>query len=304
MNMKPLISIIIPTYNRADTLPRTIQSILNQTWQNFEMVIVDDGSTDTTSEILNQYTDKRIKVLKHKVNKGVTAAKNTGLNNISGDWFTVVDSDDELVPDALECVIDVPLNTDQTITKVTCNGIDSITNEFTGRGLDHDQYIDEKVIISGISGDFWGLTRTDLLGTDRFVENMSGVEDTLWFKIYEKARIYYLHKAPLIVHTEGVDRVSNKKKNLNAQAKFYNELIKDDFYLGKIEMYNPRYYKKICSTAVVYLACAGNKETARKYAMRLKNIDKRFHYAAFILIAMPSKLVRWLTNQWLDVRNQ
>jgi glycosyltransferase involved in cell wall biosynthesis len=303
MNMKPLISIIIPTYNRADTLPRTIESILNQTWQNFEVVVVDDGSSDTTGELLKQYKDERIKVLKHEVNKGVTAAKNTGLNNIRGEWFTVVDSDDELVTDALESVIDIPLNKDQTITKVTCNGIDSTTNELTGRGLDHDQYIDEEVIISRISGDFWGLTKTELLGNDRFIENLSGVEDTLWFKIYAKARIFYLHKAPLIVHTEGIDRVSNKKKDMNAQAKFYGELIKDEFYLGKIEMYNPGYHKKICFSAVVYLACAGKKETARQFAGRLKKLNKRSYYVSLFALTIPSRLLKWLTNQWLDLRN-
>jgi GalNAc5-diNAcBac-PP-undecaprenol beta-1,3-glucosyltransferase len=295
--MKPLISIIIPTYNRAGTLKRTVDSILGQSWQDFEIVIVDDGSTDHTAEVLNGFRDERIKTVKHPVNKGVTAAKNTGLDTISGEWFTVVDSDDELVPDALEQVISVPLNLDPSVNKITCNGYDSVTKEFTGTGIDHDQYIDEKTIISELHGDFWGLTKTSLLGNDRFLENLLGVEDSLWLKIYEKARIYYIHKALLIVHTEGTDRVSNKRKDIHAQALFYKELKNDSFYLQKIRKYNPAYYIKICTSAVFFLSCDKNKNVAGYYARELKQLNRRKYLASVMMIVTPAMLLTWLYNR-------
>ena len=91
---KPLISIIVATYNRAKTISRAIDSILAQTYDNFEIIIVDDGSADDTLKILSKYNDAKIKIIKHEINKGVCAAKNTGFNHISGEWFTLLDSVD------------------------------------------------------------------------------------------------------------------------------------------------------------------------------------------------------------------
>lgn len=292
--MEPLISIIIPTYNRADTIGRTLKSILSQSWKNFEIIIVDDGSTDHTPDVLNTFTDCRINIVKHPVNKGVTAAKNTGLNNISGEWFTIVDSDDELVPEALEQVIKVPLHMDPSVNKITCNGYNSVTKEFTGTGIDHNQYIDEKKIISELKGDFWGLTKTSLLGNDRFLENLLGVEDSLWLRIYEKANIYYIHKALLIVHTEGTDRVSNKQKDPHTQALFYKELMKDRFYLQKILKYNPEYYIKLCTSAVFYLSCNKNKDEARYYSYQLKKLNRKKYLASITMLITPAAFLTWL----------
>ena len=104
----PLISIITPTFNRGKTVARAIDSILEQTYGNFEIIVVEDGSTDETKSILQRYNDKRVRIIHHDLNKGVTAAKNTGLNNISGEWFTFLDSGDEMLPDALETMMRIP----------------------------------------------------------------------------------------------------------------------------------------------------------------------------------------------------
>jgi glycosyltransferase involved in cell wall biosynthesis len=81
----PTVSIVTATYNRADTLGRAIDSVLRQTYPDWELIVVDDGSTDRTSEVLSGYTDERIRVFKHERNRGVTAAKNTGLDHMQGD---------------------------------------------------------------------------------------------------------------------------------------------------------------------------------------------------------------------------
>ena len=94
----PLISVIVPIYNVAKYLPRCVDSICNQTYQNLEIILVDDGSTDNSLEICNQYADedKRIRVL-HQENKGVSSARNLGLDNVTGEFVTFVDADDWLV---------------------------------------------------------------------------------------------------------------------------------------------------------------------------------------------------------------
>jgi glycosyltransferase involved in cell wall biosynthesis len=81
----PQVSIIIPTYNRADTILRAIDSVLAQTFTDWELIIVNDGSTDNTATLLTDL-DGRIKVI-HQPNGGVTVARNTGLRNAAGEFF-------------------------------------------------------------------------------------------------------------------------------------------------------------------------------------------------------------------------
>ncbi len=90
----PLISVILPTYNRGYIVERAIKSVLNQTYKNLELIIVDDGSTDNTEEIVKSIEDKRIIFLKHKKNKGASSARNTGIKNSKGEYISFIDSDD------------------------------------------------------------------------------------------------------------------------------------------------------------------------------------------------------------------
>lgn len=98
----PEVSIIIPTYNRAHILPRAIQSILNQTFQNFEIIIVDDGSTDHTGDVLEAFDDKRIIYAKQTENKGEAIARNIGIAMAKGKYIAFQDSDDESLPERIE----------------------------------------------------------------------------------------------------------------------------------------------------------------------------------------------------------
>lgn len=90
-----MISVIVPAYNIAPYIERCITSILNQTYTNFEVLLVDDGSTDGTSEICDQLAlqDKRIRVF-HKENGGVSSARNTALDNMQGEYVSIIDGDD------------------------------------------------------------------------------------------------------------------------------------------------------------------------------------------------------------------
>jgi len=96
MNEKnPTVSVIIPTYNRAHTIGRAIKSVLNQTYQDFEIIVVDDGSTDNTEEVVKSFRDKRIRYIQHKKNKGAAAARNTGIKSAKGKYIAFQDSDDD-----------------------------------------------------------------------------------------------------------------------------------------------------------------------------------------------------------------
>ncbi len=95
MNKSPVVSIIIPAYNRVDYIDQTILSVLNQTYSNCELIVIDDGSTDGTFEKIKSYSDRLI-LLTHDghINKGQSAAINLGLNKARGKYIAVLDSDD------------------------------------------------------------------------------------------------------------------------------------------------------------------------------------------------------------------
>ena len=95
-----MISVIVPTYNRAGLLQITLQSILSQTYANYEIIVVDDGSTDNTAEIMVKYP--KVRYIRHGKNRGVAEARNTGLKAAQGNYISFIDSDDMMLPDKLE----------------------------------------------------------------------------------------------------------------------------------------------------------------------------------------------------------
>jgi len=99
--VKNLVSVIIATYNRENFLKETIDSVLAQTYKNFELIIIDDGSTDSTKKIVKSYNDSRIKYFYQK-NSGQNSAKNNGLLAAKGKYITILDSDDVILPKKLE----------------------------------------------------------------------------------------------------------------------------------------------------------------------------------------------------------
>ncbi len=98
---KPTVSIVIPTYNRRKLIGRSIKSVLDQTYRDFELIIVDDASTDNTEEIVSSFNDERIRYVRHEENKGEAAARNTGVKAARGDYIAYQDSDDEWFPEKL-----------------------------------------------------------------------------------------------------------------------------------------------------------------------------------------------------------
>lgn len=101
--MKPLVSVIVPVYNVAGYLPRCLDSLVNQTLRDIEIIVVNDGSSDRSADVMDRYAtmDSRIQVI-HQENQGLSGARNTGLAAARGDWISFVDSDDWVEPAMLE----------------------------------------------------------------------------------------------------------------------------------------------------------------------------------------------------------
>ncbi len=115
----PKISVIVPVYKVEEYLPRCLESLLNQTFTDFEVILVDDGSPDNSGKICDEYAakDTRIRVV-HQENSGVSAARNVGLDIGTGEYIAFCDSDDSLEPDYLKALCDVSSDYD-----IVCSGV-------------------------------------------------------------------------------------------------------------------------------------------------------------------------------------
>lgn len=98
----PYVSIILPTFNRADKIMASIDSVLQQTYSNYELIVIDDGSIDQTKEVVSTIVDDRVRYIKLEQNCGQAAARNIGIRSAAGDYIAFQDSDDKWLPGKLE----------------------------------------------------------------------------------------------------------------------------------------------------------------------------------------------------------
>lgn len=130
--MEDLVSIITPSYNTGRWIAETIESVLNQTYQNWEMIIVDDCSSDNTDEVVAQYDDKRIRYLKNEKNSGAAVSRNRAIREAKGDFIAFLDSDDLWVPNKLEKQIKYMKDNNYAFTCGYSDCIDENSNSIPG----------------------------------------------------------------------------------------------------------------------------------------------------------------------------
>ena len=101
-NFIPIVSIVIPTYNHAKFIGKALESVIDQTYKNWEVIVIDNNSTDDTDKVINQYNDPRIKYLKINNDGVIAKSRNLGIKEAKGDWIAFLDSDDWWTKDKLE----------------------------------------------------------------------------------------------------------------------------------------------------------------------------------------------------------
>ena len=116
---KPLVSVVIPVYNVRDYLPRCLESVICQTYRNIEIIVIDDGSTDDSGQICDQFArkDSRIRVF-HGENHGLSFARNKGITHSKGEYLLFSDSDDWMESNTVETLMNVMLNAREDIVTV------------------------------------------------------------------------------------------------------------------------------------------------------------------------------------------
>lgn len=208
--MNPLISVIVPVYNAEKYLDKCIKSILNQTYKNLEVILVDDGSTDDSPQKCDDYAnmDSRIKVI-HKINGGVCSARNMGLDICNGTYIGFVDSDDWIAPTMYENLLLLCKKKGVLATI----GVNQVLKD--GEITIKRVYLDELVTKEKFLGNIlcrrdgcavWSrLFPRDVIGDSRFNENRLNEEILFWISIMDRIQgvIYTSDIGYYYVQTEG-----------------------------------------------------------------------------------------------------
>lgn len=181
----PELSIIVPVYKVEPYLPKCIDSILSQTFTDFELILIDDGSPDRCGEICEEYAakDDRIVVI-HQANKGVSAARNAGLDIAKGKYIGFVDSDDWIEPEMYEKMVSVSKETNTDI--VICGSIQrSVSGEFICKDFHETMICDRQTLLEAfysipnpLGGVLWNkMLLRSTIGDTRFRETLRNCED-------------------------------------------------------------------------------------------------------------------------------
>lgn len=184
--MEEKISIIMSAYNSSKTIGRAIESCLNQTYNNFELLIVNDCSTDNTLDIINSYNDNRIRVINHDENKGAGWARYTGVKEHKGNYTVFLDSDDYLMPTCLEHQLKALKDNNAEITSI------SYTIEYPdNKDKNYNLYLPYKVCE--------GLDKfsIDNPNADKFLNGVM-IKSNIWDKV-EYCKRRFVEDTPTIV---------------------------------------------------------------------------------------------------------
>jgi len=143
----PLVSIIIPVYNVEEYIEECINSVLKQTYNNIEVIVIDDGSTDSSLDIVKEYSDKNLFVYEHTSNKGQAAARNLGIELSKGEYILFVDADDLIRKDAVEILINETLKYDVSIIRFNAISFyDQTDEDFIEGAYNSTKYLSESII--------------------------------------------------------------------------------------------------------------------------------------------------------------
>jgi glycosyltransferase involved in cell wall biosynthesis len=180
----PMVSVIMPVHNGAEWLTETLQALYAQTYQNFEIILIDDASTDHLDEVLSSQVDERLRVFRLPQNAGVSAARNRGISEALGRYVAFCDADDLCLPQRLQKQIEF-LESQPEIgfcgSAFTC--FDTEDRETVRHPLEHEE-IRRRLMEGNCFGLSTVMVRTHLLQTCRFDSNLNSAEDyDLWTRL-------------------------------------------------------------------------------------------------------------------------
>lgn len=309
----PLVSVIIPTYKRPHMLARAIESVLNQTYINIEIIIVDDNSIGSsyrkeTIEFMRRYSEyNNILYVKHKENKGGSVARNTGIAIAKGKFVTFLDDDDEYMPTKIEMQINKFRESNvENLGFVYCQiNLYDENNLLVGRTKNYFKGniipFNENMMNTIAGTPAIMALRSTLVEVNGFKDLKSGQD---WYLILQILNMGYhtdyLEESLVKVHVHNEERITNNISKLNSLVERY-ELKEKYFHLltnDSIKLINYKHYLQIAN----FLKYQDKKESIRhfKKALKYKKISKE-NIRYLISLMMGNKVVnivkRFLTSK-------
>ncbi len=240
--MNPLISVIVPVYNTEQFLEKCVKSLLSQTYDNIEIILVDDGSVDGSADLCDRLkaVDKRIVVI-HQANAGVSAARNHGLAEMKGSYVTFVDSDDYVAPDYIQVMYDALSQNDADIStcgmyrvdsarnnklKIAFADINSRTKCVSGASSIRNMFYDRLCSASSCSK----LYDKELFDSLKFPPLIMGEDTFLAYSLLLKANMVAHTRKPLYYYVKHPASVTNSKENY---IKFYDYIKLYDYIMSE-----------------------------------------------------------------------
>ena len=229
-------SIIIPSYNRAHMLSKTIESVINQSYSDWELIIVDDGSTDHTKELVASFIEKdaRIKYI-YQENAERSAARNNGIENASGEYICFLDSDDMFERNHLSELHKFIIRNNNEVTmyftgaSTLKNGVLNKCGSPTINDFNPNFFLDNAIIPARVS------IHRNIFKKFKFDDRCIIVEDTvLWSEIASEHSVKYLNKPTIIYQLHEENSVNNKRNNAYRKRLKGLKVLFNDKPVGKI----------------------------------------------------------------------
>lgn len=210
-----LVSVIMPLYNNEDYIEQSILSVINQTYGNWEILIINDKSVDSSKEIATKYSDiySNIKLINLKINNGVAKARNIGINNARGEYLAFLDSDDEWLPQKLEKQINFMNKNDYNFTCTYYGKIDSESSVLPTvikpkYSLNYNQILKNNI------GNSTAIINVKKLGKFTVPLIKKRNDYALWLKVIKKAKKVHTLEEVLSYHRLHSNTLSSKKLDL------------------------------------------------------------------------------------------
>ncbi len=241
----PKVSVVILTFNRAPILRRAIQSVLDQTFQDLELIVIDDCSTDETAQVVKSFSDARIKYFRHEKNKGEAGGRNTGLQKAMGEYIGYLDDDDEWLPEKLELQVASLNQSPFEVGAVHCGRMD--VDVETGKVLNVRVYPESGDLFSRLLKENFLTLSSVLLRTKCFAQVGEfdcsipyGLDYDMWLRISQKFQFECINQ-PLIKYGIHKNALS---KNLGLQIRGYEAWLEkyDRFIKEDLKEYSRRNY--------------------------------------------------------------
>lgn len=302
-NTREKVSIIVPIYNVEEYIERCVNSILCQTYHNIEVLLIDDGSTDKSSEIINEYgkSDSRVKVY-HKNNGGLSDARNFGLIKSSGEYVCFIDADDYIHKDFVSCLLDICISHEcdiaqcsfartsgeDTFSVVRNSSVTLLNNIQMLNNLYGENYVNTVIVCNK-------LYKRELFESIQFPINKIHEDEATTYKLYYNANRIGVTENVMYYYYQRPNSIMQKQFNIKKLDILWAIEQRISFYAdeGLMDLFYKDCYKYLTKILKCYYEIVHSKEISDK-----KNIVRELRWKYFDIF-LKTKGAEWTKKRWM-----